>query len=165
MANARDPAFAPLRYEIVQGALVRWSAEQPEGPHPPTAVLIHGILGSRRNLLSFAKRLAQAFPSWQFVLVDLRCHGQTASMPSPPGGEHSVTSAARDVSGAADSSPLTALSPAPNSDSARSDRAGVRTPCAVRRRLSSESHGSCGARYRRPGVPVWLPRSSSANTF
>ena len=99
LANARDPAIAPLRYEIVQGALVRWSAEQPEGPHPPTAVLIHGILGSRRNLLSFAKRLAQAFPSWQFVLVDLRCHGQTASMPSAPGGEHSVTSAARDVLG------------------------------------------------------------------
>jgi pimeloyl-ACP methyl ester carboxylesterase len=62
-------------------------------------VLIHGILGSRRNLLSFAKRLAQAFPSWQFVLVDLRCHGQTANMPSPPQGEHSVTSAARDVLG------------------------------------------------------------------
>ena len=90
---------APLRYEIVQGALVRWSAESPSGPHPPTAVLIHGILGSRRNLLSFANRLAQAFPSWQFVLVDLRCHGQTASMPDPPAGENSVVSAAKDVLG------------------------------------------------------------------
>ena len=88
---------APLKYEIVQGALVRWSHENPEGPHPPTAVLIHGILGSRRNLLSFAKRLAQKFPSWQFVLVDLRCHGQTANMDEPPTGEHSVTSAAQDV--------------------------------------------------------------------
>ena len=79
-------AEPPLRYEIVQGALVRWSAESPSGPHPPTAVLIHGILGSRRNLLSFANRLARAFPSWQFVLVDLRCHGQTASMPDPRPG-------------------------------------------------------------------------------
>jgi pimeloyl-ACP methyl ester carboxylesterase len=92
-------AEPPLRYEIVQGALVRWSAESPSGPHPPTAVLIHGILGSRRNLLSFANRLARAFPSWQFVLVDLRCHGQTASMPDPPAGENSVVSAAKDVLG------------------------------------------------------------------
>ena len=89
----------PLRYEIVKGALVRWSAESPSGPHPPTAVLIHGILGSRRNLLSFAKRLAQAFPSWQFVLVDLRCHGQTASMENPPAGANNVVSAAKDVLG------------------------------------------------------------------
>ena len=58
----------------------------PLRPAPPTAVLIHGILGSRRNLLSFANRLARAFPSWQFVLVDLRCHGQTASMPDPRPG-------------------------------------------------------------------------------
>ena len=88
---------APLRYEIVKGALVRWSHEKPEGPHPATCVLIHGILGSRRNLLSFAKRLAVKFPSWQFVLVDLRCHGQTASLQVPPPGDNDVTSAARDV--------------------------------------------------------------------
>jgi len=88
---------ASLKYEIVKGALVQWSVEKPSGPHPPTAVLIHGILGSRRNLLSFAKRLAQAFPSWQFLLVDLRCHGQTASMDEPPEGPNDVISAAKDV--------------------------------------------------------------------
>ena len=91
------PASPPLMYEMVQGPLVRWSVEAPEGPHPPTAVLIHGILGSRRNLLSFAKRLSQTFPSWQFLLVDLRCHGQTANMPEPPGGANDVVSAAKDV--------------------------------------------------------------------
>lgn len=78
------PSSPPLRYEMVQGPLVQWSVESPTGPHPPTAVLIHGILGSRRNLLSFAKRLSQKFPSWQFLLVDLRCHGQTANMDQPP---------------------------------------------------------------------------------
>ena len=88
---------APLKFEIVQGALVKWSVQEPKGPHPPTAVLIHGILGSRRNLLSFAKRLAQRFPSWQFILVDLRCHGQTANMPTPPPGSNDVTNAAKDV--------------------------------------------------------------------
>ncbi len=37
-------------YEIVQGALVRWSVQAAgkEIP-PPTAVLIHGILGAGRN--------------------------------------------------------------------------------------------------------------------
>ena len=75
---------------MVQGPLVKWTVEAPEGPHPPTAVLIHGILGSRRNLLSFAKRLSQAFPSWQFLLVDLRCHGQTANMERTPEGDNTV---------------------------------------------------------------------------
>jgi pimeloyl-ACP methyl ester carboxylesterase len=93
-----------LKYEIVKGALVEWSVESPSGPHPPTAVLVHGILGSRRNLLSFAKRLAAAFPSWQFLLVDLRCHGQTAGTrdsEGPPRGDatNDVTSAAKDVLG------------------------------------------------------------------
>ena len=96
MAPASTNPFdtAPLKFEIVQGALVKYSVEEPNGRHPPTAVLIHGILGSRRNLLSFAKRLAQRFPSWQFVLVDLRCHGQTANMPTPPAGANDVTNAA-----------------------------------------------------------------------
>ena len=99
MAPASTNPFdtAPLKFEIVQGALVKYSVEEPNGRHPPTAVLIHGILGSRRNLLSFAKRLAQRFPSWQFLLVDLRCHGQTANMPTPPAGANDVTNAAKDV--------------------------------------------------------------------
>jgi len=60
-------------------------------------VLCHGILGSRRNLLSFAKRLAVEFPTWQFLLVDLRCHGQTSAMDEKPAGAHTVDAAAQDV--------------------------------------------------------------------
>lgn len=85
-----------LGYELVQGALARWSeARDRATPEPPTAVLLHGILGGRRNWASFAKRLAQAFPTWQFLLVDLRCHGESASLKKH--GPHSVGSAARDV--------------------------------------------------------------------
>jgi hypothetical protein len=103
-SSSSSSSSAPLKYEIVKGALVEWSVESPSGPHPPTAVLVHGILGSRRNLLSFAKRLAAAFPSWQFLLVDLRCHGQTAGTrdsEGPPRGDatNDVTSAAKDVLG------------------------------------------------------------------
>ena len=40
-------------------------------------------------------------PSWQFLLVDLRCHGQTNTESTESGerrfGEDSVESAARDV--------------------------------------------------------------------
>ena len=76
-SSAAKQTSSPLSYELVQGALVKYTVEEKKGPHPPTCVFLHGILGSRRNLLSFAKRMAEEMPSWQFLLVDLRCHGQT----------------------------------------------------------------------------------------
>lgn len=39
----------------------------------------------------------QAFPSWQILLLDLRCHGESAWHPRRPSGPHSVDSAAGDV--------------------------------------------------------------------
>lgn len=96
-AARREAKSAPLAYEMVQGALVRWSEEKPDGPHPPTCVLVHGILGSRRNLQSFAKKLAEKFPSWQFLLVDLRNHGESNTFEAKPEAPHTVQNAARDV--------------------------------------------------------------------
>ncbi|XP_074370846.1 uncharacterized protein LOC141711997 isoform X2 [Apium graveolens] len=54
-----------LAYNLVQGALVRWSYIDRSAIEPPTAVLLHGILGSRKNWGTFARRLAQEFPHWQ----------------------------------------------------------------------------------------------------
>ncbi|PKU60849.1 hypothetical protein MA16_Dca015393 [Dendrobium catenatum] len=66
---------------------VRWNSVADKSvPDPPTAVFIHG---------SFARRLSQEFPMWQFLLVDLRCHGDSASLKKLD--PHSVASAARDV--------------------------------------------------------------------
>ncbi|XP_078434312.1 alpha/beta-Hydrolases superfamily protein isoform X2 [Wolffia australiana] len=85
-----------LAYDLVQGALVRWSSlKGKSAPDPPTAVLLHGILGCRKNWGSFSRRLAQEFPMWQFLLVDLRCHGESASLNKD--GPHTVASAALDV--------------------------------------------------------------------
>ena len=39
----------------------------------------------------------QAFPSWQILLVDLRCHGESARHPRRPSGPHGVDTAAGDV--------------------------------------------------------------------
>ena len=90
-------AAPPIGYDLLQGEQVRWRPDDPaSGQKPPTAVLVHGILGSRRNLFSFGKRLVQEFPTWQFLLVDLRCHGQTATM-APRPGSNTVESAAADV--------------------------------------------------------------------
>ena len=98
--TTRAATTAPLAHELVQGALVRWSVEKPDGPHPPTCVLVHGILGSRRNLQSLAKRLAEKFPSWQFLLVDLRNHGESnTALEKKPEGANTVQNAARDVLG------------------------------------------------------------------
>ncbi|CAJ1926983.1 unnamed protein product [Sphenostylis stenocarpa] len=85
-----------LAYDLIQGALVRWSSVMDRSlPDPPTAVFLHGILGCRKNWGTFARRLAQEFPTWQFLLVDLRCHGDSASIKKR--GPHTVASAAIDV--------------------------------------------------------------------
>jgi pimeloyl-ACP methyl ester carboxylesterase len=43
-------------------------------PLAPTALFLHGILGSGKNWSTFAKRVAQQC-ALQAVLLDLRCHG------------------------------------------------------------------------------------------
>ena len=96
-ANAcTDAAVANplLSYEMVQGADVVESSALMR-THPPTCLLTHGILGSRRNLKSFAQRMALDFPQWQFLLVDLRCHGQTSARTLD--GPNTVEAAALDV--------------------------------------------------------------------
>ncbi|KAL5227195.1 hypothetical protein ABZP36_015460 [Zizania latifolia] len=91
-----DKHTGVLAYELVQGSLVQWNSFMDKSiPDPPTAVLLHGILGSRKNWGSFAKRLAQEFPMWQFLLVDLRCHGDSASIKKRE--PHTVASTALDV--------------------------------------------------------------------
>lgn len=101
MSAAPTPVFSeiaamPLAYDLLQGADVDWMpGPSRSGPAPPTCLLVHGILGSRRNLQSFGQRLVKEFPAWQCVLVDLRCHGQSAGVPRE--GSNTVSSAAADV--------------------------------------------------------------------
>jgi esterase len=71
-----------LAHEIVEGPAADRSA-----------FLVHGLLGSRRNWLSFARRLVQAHPRWRVVLVDLRNHGDSHGMPPP----HDLPACARDL--------------------------------------------------------------------
>ncbi|MEE2786325.1 MAG: alpha/beta hydrolase [Myxococcota bacterium] len=59
----------------------------------PTAVLVHGILGSRRNWASTARRLAKRFPQWHFITVDLRGHGDADCGDEP----HTVAACADDL--------------------------------------------------------------------
>ncbi|CAM6094325.1 unnamed protein product [Calypogeia fissa] len=86
-----------LAYELVQGTMARrWTDTMDKTqPDTPTAVLVHGILGARKSWASFARRLAVEFPTWQFLMVDLRCHGESTFLSKQ--GPHSVLSAARDV--------------------------------------------------------------------
>lgn len=75
--------------------MVRFTTTTSASHQPPTAVLIHGILGSRRNMQSFARRIVEGFPTWQVILVDLRCHGDSAFFGMQ--GPHTVDTAAADV--------------------------------------------------------------------
>ena len=62
---------------------MRWSEVGPYGRPPPTCVLLHGILGSRRNLTSFAHRVVEARPPHlACLLAKLRvpaCRGATVA--------------------------------------------------------------------------------------
>ena len=46
---------------------------------------------------SFARRIVEGFPSWQVVLVDLRCHGESSPLSRALHGPHGVDTAASDV--------------------------------------------------------------------
>ena len=89
----------PLAYEIVAGSLVKWSENSSSSPSVPCCVLLHGMLGNRKNLKQLAKRLSDAFPAWMILLVDLRCHGDSSleERTLRQSGEHSLPQAARDV--------------------------------------------------------------------
>jgi pimeloyl-ACP methyl ester carboxylesterase len=58
-----------------------------------TALLLHGILGSRRNWRGFIRHLAPRLPDWRFVLVDHRNHGDSHGAPGP----HTLAACARDL--------------------------------------------------------------------
>ncbi len=64
-----------------------------EEPSDDVVVFAHGILGSRNNWKSFARKLVERAPGQRALLVDLRNHGQSHGLPGP----HSVEAAADDV--------------------------------------------------------------------
>lgn len=79
----------------MRASQARWI--RPGQTSPPTAVLVHGVMGNRRNLQSFAKQLLQRHPGWQILTIDLRCHGESTELHSRPRGPHTVDAAARDI--------------------------------------------------------------------
>jgi pimeloyl-ACP methyl ester carboxylesterase len=56
-------------------------------------LFLHGILGTRANWGSIARKFVEARPEWGAVLVDLREHGDSLGMSKP----HTVGAAAGDV--------------------------------------------------------------------
>jgi esterase len=48
-----------------------------------TALVLHGILGSKTNWRTVARTLSEALPDWAFVLPDLRNHGDAQNLSGP----------------------------------------------------------------------------------
>jgi pimeloyl-ACP methyl ester carboxylesterase len=69
-----------------------WEAVGPESADS-CFLLLHGILGNRRNWLSFAKRIVEASPGWRGIVADLRNHGDSHGLAGP----HTVDACACDV--------------------------------------------------------------------
>lgn len=63
------------------------------GTGPTTLLLLHGFLGSGRNLMSLARRLSESRPELTVVLPDLRGHGSSPGLDA----ESTLTTLAQDV--------------------------------------------------------------------
>src|SRR5262245_39862945 len=61
----------------------------------PAALIafLHGILGTKSNWSSIARRLTEAHPQWGALLVDLRKHGESQNFDPP----HTLDSCAQDL--------------------------------------------------------------------
>jgi pimeloyl-ACP methyl ester carboxylesterase len=57
------------------------------------ALLVHGILGSAKNLYSFARQLQQKRPEWCLLVADLRGHAGLLEAPPP----HTIHSCSEDL--------------------------------------------------------------------
>lgn len=86
---------SPLAAFLPAFEMVEARAGQPRA----CAYLLHGILGSRRNWLSFARRVVDQFPAWRLVLVDLRNHGESHLRGEPGAlpGPHTLQACAADL--------------------------------------------------------------------
>jgi pimeloyl-ACP methyl ester carboxylesterase len=72
----------PLPHQIVADTTpTRWG------------LVLHGILGSKTNWRTVARRLSAALPSWGFVLPDLRNHGDAQGFAGP----HTLDAVANDL--------------------------------------------------------------------
>src|SRR5688572_29101835 len=58
-----------------------------------TVVMVHGILGQKRNLFGFARRFVKKFPRYKVLLVDLRNHGSSQGFDGP----HTLGACAKDL--------------------------------------------------------------------
>lgn len=56
---------------------------------------LHAWVADIRRIVAFC--ISQAFPSWQLLLVDLRCHGESAGHPTLSSLPNTVDGAAADV--------------------------------------------------------------------
>jgi pimeloyl-ACP methyl ester carboxylesterase len=65
------------------------------GTGPRLVVFLHGILGSRNNWRSFAKRFVDARPDFRAVIADLRNHGESHGPELKP--PHTIEACAGDV--------------------------------------------------------------------
>lgn len=74
----------------------RWVPLASEATSAPgrVAFVLHGALGSGQNFRGFVQRLAALRTDYRFVLVDLRCHGESTGAPAP----HTLAACAEDLS-------------------------------------------------------------------
>lgn len=73
----------------------RWVPSAPSGDSTdtPVAFVLHGALGSGQNFRRFVQRLATTLPNYRFLLVDLRCHGDSGGAIGP----HTLATCAKDL--------------------------------------------------------------------
>lgn len=76
-----------------KGPLLSYEWVHPREPSDKCVVMLHGILGQKRNLFGFARRFVQRFERYAVLLCDLRNHGQSQGFQAP----HTLQACAADL--------------------------------------------------------------------
>ena len=96
-ASSPSRSFAVLGHSILPPPDKSSSSSNSDEKDCKLAVVLHGMLGNRRNLRSFSLGLARANPGWRFLLLDHLAHGESPSPKSLSPNDANLQNCAQSV--------------------------------------------------------------------
>ena len=87
---------SPLSKSILSHEIIQKTPTDNTSQYKSSIFFLHGMLGSRQNLRTFARKVANTYPGTKCVLLDLRAHGDSPSF-NEDLQSHTVDDCAQDI--------------------------------------------------------------------